>query len=190
MYEAMAAGLPVVGDNVGGQAELVTPECGLLLEPIPEKDQPTAYASALKSLIEDSSRRQHMGKAGRERILSAFTLDDMGDCLENIIKEAIHSKQENAVGLSATPGKDYTNREAQLIVEFLQARLEWKKLHDQYDEVSRKYFDLIQPKPPSHWFYLWIRQLFLPVLDFLNQSKAHHVIVRVQKWLKHTLTQN
>ncbi len=33
IYEAMAAGLVVVGADVGGQRELVTPDCGYLLSP-------------------------------------------------------------------------------------------------------------------------------------------------------------
>ena len=31
VYEAMACGVPVVGADVSGQVELVTPECGVLI---------------------------------------------------------------------------------------------------------------------------------------------------------------
>ena len=46
IYEAMASGLPIVGADVGGQRELVTPECGRLITPDTPQAQATAYAAA------------------------------------------------------------------------------------------------------------------------------------------------
>lgn len=72
MLEAMASGLPVVGTRVDGIAEQITPECGLLV--------PGADASALAAAIEhvaDSppGQRREMGKAGRARVASAFSIE-------------------------------------------------------------------------------------------------------------------
>ncbi|MGH8010772.1 MAG: glycosyltransferase family 4 protein, partial [Candidatus Binatia bacterium] len=44
IYEAMACGLPVVGADVGGQRELVTPECGILITRSDEKTEMRHYA--------------------------------------------------------------------------------------------------------------------------------------------------
>ena len=50
-YEALACGVPVVGANVGGQAELVTPECGVLIERGEEAEEAQHYATVLAQLI-------------------------------------------------------------------------------------------------------------------------------------------
>ena len=43
----MACGVPVVGADVGGQAELVTPDCGVLIGRGAEEDEAEQYATAL-----------------------------------------------------------------------------------------------------------------------------------------------
>jgi glycosyltransferase involved in cell wall biosynthesis len=87
IYEAMAAGVPVVGAVVGGQRELVTPDCGVLLPPSDEHSEAERYAAVLAELLRDPERRLAMGTAGRQRILTHFQLDRMGEtmlaCLEH-----------------------------------------------------------------------------------------------------------
>lgn len=57
VLEAMACGVPVVGFRVGGVADMVRPDItGLLVEPF----DATALASAIRALLEDSSRQQWM----------------------------------------------------------------------------------------------------------------------------------
>ena len=63
IYEAMACGVPVVGADVGGQAELVTPETGILLDRGTPEDEAAAYAEALSALLADPERRQRLGAA-------------------------------------------------------------------------------------------------------------------------------
>ncbi|HVU62652.1 MAG TPA: glycosyltransferase [Phycisphaerales bacterium] len=80
IYEAMAAGLCVVGADVGGQAELVTPDTGVLL-PFArrgEELEARAYAQTLAVLIDDPARAAAMGAAARERIIRHFELETMG----------------------------------------------------------------------------------------------------------------
>jgi len=81
MFEAMAAGLCVVGADVGGQRELVTAGTGILLEIEGEaaEAQAARYAEELAGLIADSARRAAMGDAARLRIEERFTLDAMGE---------------------------------------------------------------------------------------------------------------
>ncbi len=191
VYEAMACGLPVVGADVGGQAELVTPPCGILISVLPEEKQPAVYANALKELIIDKTRRQKMGTAGRERILSNFTLDHMGDCISKVLAEVIHLKQEGKLAPPVLPSEERFLRETQHVVEYLQARQEWRSLNERHEDLmhkladlSDKYFELLQPKPPSHWFYLWIRQLSLPIFERLLSSRLGKTSAGFQKWLK------
>lgn len=79
-YEAMASGLVVVGADVGGQAELVTPETGILLKFIKRDGEMEAvrYAETLDRLLSDPARLVRLGEAARNRIRAQFELETMG----------------------------------------------------------------------------------------------------------------
>jgi glycosyltransferase involved in cell wall biosynthesis len=201
IYEGMACGLVPVAADVGGQAELVTPECGMLI-PLssPEKSVP-AYADALRSLIQDSAMRQQMGRAARNRITSTFTLDHMGDGMQRILAEAIDLRQSPEYQPLSLPAEELRQREARLAIEFLQARQETKRLHlelqqryqesqTQYAELSEKYFALLQPRPASHWFYLWLRQVTLPLYTLLQKSILNRLANLLKKRVKSTWTED
>jgi len=71
MLEAMAAGLPVVATNVGGNSQVVREgETGLLVAP----RDPAALAAAICRLSTDAGLRSRMGAAGRERVEQHFSL--------------------------------------------------------------------------------------------------------------------
>lgn len=74
--EAAAAGLPVVGTNVGGVSEMLDDGTTGILVPV--KD-PAAMTQALMKLIESSDLRQEMGRAGlrRFRTSARFSLDSL-----------------------------------------------------------------------------------------------------------------
>jgi hypothetical protein len=95
IYEAMAAGLPVVGADVGGQCELVTPECGVLLPRTDESAEVKRYAAVLVELLGDPQRRQALGAAGRQRVEAHFRLDDMGRRMQACLARAraLHAEQ-------------------------------------------------------------------------------------------------
>jgi glycosyltransferase involved in cell wall biosynthesis len=61
--EALHAALPVVSTRMGGAAEIVTDECGILVPPA----DPGALAEALSSLIDDPAARTRLGAAGPAR---------------------------------------------------------------------------------------------------------------------------
>ncbi len=88
IYEAMACGLPIVGADVGGQQELVTPECGVLLEHGSESDDIQRYTQTLADLLANPQRRQAMGAAGRERVQAGFRLDSLASGMIGMINAA------------------------------------------------------------------------------------------------------
>ncbi len=92
IYEAMACGLPVVGADVGGQRELLTPECGVLVNPGDEDNQVRDYCNALADLAQNSEKRWSMGAEGRKRVSTHFSLDRMGEQMVALIETA---KQEH-----------------------------------------------------------------------------------------------
>jgi glycosyltransferase involved in cell wall biosynthesis len=74
IVEAMAASLPVVATNVGGNAEAVMDGVsGLIVPP----EDPTALAAAITRLLADPSKAQEMGAAGKKLASEKFTTDAM-----------------------------------------------------------------------------------------------------------------
>ncbi len=63
LLEAMAAGLPVVTARTAGGAEIITPECGIVLD---DPDDPRALAAAVARLAADEPARRKMGVAANE----------------------------------------------------------------------------------------------------------------------------
>lgn len=74
ILESMAAGLPMVATDVGGNREaIIEGETGFL---IPPRD-PDALADRILRLLGDRALAQRMGRAGRARIETTFSLQRM-----------------------------------------------------------------------------------------------------------------
>jgi glycosyltransferase involved in cell wall biosynthesis len=72
ILEYMAVGLPVIATRVGGIPELVVDgETGLIVPP----NNPIAFASALRNLVESPAISERMGQAGQKRVREFFSLD-------------------------------------------------------------------------------------------------------------------
>ncbi len=72
ILEAMAAGLPVVATNVGGNPEAVVHgETGIIVPP----KNPNALAEAISRLASDPILRKKLGDAGRLRVQTNFSID-------------------------------------------------------------------------------------------------------------------
>jgi glycosyltransferase involved in cell wall biosynthesis len=63
LLEAMAAGLPVVTARTAGGAEIITPDCGIVLD---DPDDPKALAGAVARLAENDEARLAMGVAANQ----------------------------------------------------------------------------------------------------------------------------
>ncbi len=87
LLEAMAAGLPVVATDVGGNEEvIVAGETGLL---VPPRD-PDALAEALVLLLKDPERARAMGAAGRARVEQSFTVEQMVARLQTLYTSSLN----------------------------------------------------------------------------------------------------
>lgn len=74
ILEAMASGLPVIATAVGGNADLVVHgQTGYI---VPAAD-PQAIAEQLMSLASNPAAARSMGQAGRQRVLSSFSMQAM-----------------------------------------------------------------------------------------------------------------
>jgi glycosyltransferase involved in cell wall biosynthesis len=86
IFEAMAMGLVPVSALVGGQAELVTPDCGALVPPGP--DELAEYIRALRLLVEQPDLRRAMGAAARQRVATYFPLSALGPRVAELLEQA------------------------------------------------------------------------------------------------------
>ena len=86
LMEAMAARLPIVATNVGGNPELVGDRVsGLLVPP----GDPTALSNALIELLSDRERMRRWGAVGRARVEEGLTMEAMRDGYEAIYRRLI-----------------------------------------------------------------------------------------------------
>jgi glycosyltransferase involved in cell wall biosynthesis len=70
----MAAGVPVVATDISGNRDLVVPgETGFLV-PVGGR---AAFARETKRILDDADLARRMGEAGRQRVLTEFTIERM-----------------------------------------------------------------------------------------------------------------
>ena len=87
LLEAMASGLPCIATHVGGNPEIVLHnETGII---IPNDDIP-ALSRAVVRLMDDDNLRTDLGKAGKERFTSCFSIRCMMDNYERLYKEMLN----------------------------------------------------------------------------------------------------
>jgi glycosyltransferase involved in cell wall biosynthesis len=88
--EAMASGLPVITAQTVGAAELVKPECGIVLS---DSEDVKALATALRDLGGDRTKRERMGKAARS-IAERYSWTNTAQNYLNLFERAIESNQQ------------------------------------------------------------------------------------------------
>ena len=99
ILEGMAAGLPMVVTDVGGNSEAVIDgKTGLV---VPNRN-PQALAVALQRLIGDEALRSSMGKAGRERVEKCFSMDSCIAGYESLFQEMIEQRQSKEEGVAGS----------------------------------------------------------------------------------------
>jgi len=87
ILEAMASGLPVIATDTGGNPELVADgETGLLVQ----TDDRNALAGAMEELALNPGQRIAMGKAGRARCESQFSLTAMTNAYADVYRNVLY----------------------------------------------------------------------------------------------------
>lgn len=89
-FEAMASGAVVLGADVGGQKELVTPDCGVLIPRSTEEEEVRHYAATLLNWASNPSQLKGMREAARLRIVESFQIDRLRDGMIAAIDQAAH----------------------------------------------------------------------------------------------------
>ncbi len=100
LLESMAAGVPVVATNVGGNPEVV--EHGVTGFLVPPRD-PLTLAHSICLLLENRELALRFGQAGRQRVVQHFSLEKMVRATEYLYLELLQKKRQ---GTSAAMERD------------------------------------------------------------------------------------
>jgi glycosyltransferase involved in cell wall biosynthesis len=88
ILEAMAAGLPVVAYNVGGNGELVD-ECRGALIPVGDE---SGFAVAVQNLLDHAALREQQGATARRFVEGTFGLDRVRHSYEDLYATLLEKK--------------------------------------------------------------------------------------------------
>jgi glycosyltransferase involved in cell wall biosynthesis len=91
VLEAMMAGLPIVGTDVGDMAMVVTDEVGRIVAP----HHPELLAEALDELLDSPDKICSMGKAARLRAIKDYSVEAWIGKHAELYKEVLKSKRRN-----------------------------------------------------------------------------------------------
>ena len=84
MFEAMAAGRPIVGALWGEAADLIeTARCGIVVEP----EDPQALSEAVTRLAADPTGAEQLGRNGREYVVANLDRRQIAGTLEQLLNE-------------------------------------------------------------------------------------------------------
>lgn len=83
LVQYMACGVPVVASRVGANIDLVTAECGFLV------DTDAQWVDALRQLRDRPLTRRTMGASSRKRVEDAYSLESNLPLLANVIRKVV-----------------------------------------------------------------------------------------------------
>ncbi len=89
LIEAAAAGTPAVATDVGGVAEVVAPETGILVPPGDER----AFAQALVDIAKEPQLRQAMGERARARSLARYSIERLLRAIGDLYEELLSARR-------------------------------------------------------------------------------------------------
>jgi L-malate glycosyltransferase len=88
ILESMAAGVPVVASQVGGNPELITADRGVLFTP----DREQELADKIGMLLRDAARRTELGRNARRFAKENFTVEGMAKQYEEMYRDLLERK--------------------------------------------------------------------------------------------------
>lgn len=91
LFEAMAAGVPVVATAVGGVPDVITEKEALLLP----SESPEALADAIKAVLHQPEAAQARARAARQRLESRFALQPWLDGHETMYREIAAQRSDS-----------------------------------------------------------------------------------------------
>ena len=180
IYEAMACGVTVVGSDVGGQRELVTKECGFLIEPKDDKQEIKEYTKILQDLIKNPSVLNKMEKNARIKIEKYFRLEQMGNCMEKMLEEALtlHKKNKREI-----PSKHM----AEILIKEVIKEIYIGEKSEGFTTKKEQNFPIIRKVINSNKLTRKMFERVKPFLKKINQNntqKENKEMQKLKNWIK------
>lgn len=148
IYEAMAMKLAIVGADVGGQSELVTPECGVLVQRGEFEEEVARYTGVLRALLSDPYTLKQMGEAARARVEAHFRLSKMGEKMTYELLErapALHAMRPKPIpGIHLALEHLQLTMESQRLSQSLSRMEKYARIEKLRQQISSRIYDLIQ----------------------------------------------
>ncbi|KAK5581220.1 hypothetical protein RB653_001250 [Dictyostelium firmibasis] len=144
-YESMSIGLVPVGSNVGGQSELVSPDCGFLvdIDGVDHVELTNRFVQILKQLIKNPKKIISMASKCRKRIKSKFEIHKMGENIVsnfcNTIKNKSNHQQKPQQFIDDHQNYFFSQ-------EFLIQTIEYLKLSKQFEKNKNDFNQLYSIK--------------------------------------------
>jgi glycosyltransferase involved in cell wall biosynthesis len=164
LFEAMACELAVIGADVGGQKELVTPESGILISKISNYIESDHYAEIISNLLYDIPTVKKFGTSARYRVEKGFKIEKMGKEMIRLFKKAKNYKKESP----RTP--------VPISLGYITAQeaVESMRLFNLSEELWYQK-DRIKHVPLSIRIYTTIRNVFLPFYNQINGENSTYI---------------
>jgi L-malate glycosyltransferase len=89
ILESMAAGVPVVATDVGGNPELIREGLDGLLVPLGDTN---ALAAAIEKLVTNPELRARLGRQARESVLKEYRVEEIRDQYQNVYRSLLARK--------------------------------------------------------------------------------------------------
>jgi len=100
VVEAMASSLPIIVLDSGGPGAHIHEEWGIKISPGPPDEVVRKMAQALERLSRNKELRHQMGRAGRERVLSFYLWDRLGEKMRETYTFALEGKRPSDEGMT------------------------------------------------------------------------------------------
>lgn len=184
-FEGMAMQLVPVGANLGGTEELVSSDCGILIDrsSLSSEEEVAVYVAALEKLILNKDLLLRMKRNCLDKIERRFSKTSMREALLEIIKFV-----ETTPKSKPTPD-DYYQILQQVSIDYFQLQSEaneiWSaketlrnelmRITQESQEVAQKNFWMMPPVSASTYLYFAVRALVYPLYKKLPFSFQTHI---------------
>jgi glycosyltransferase involved in cell wall biosynthesis len=116
LLEALAAGVPIVGLNHQGAADIMTEDCAVPIPVTRPADTIAAFRDAIQSLANDDERLRRLRAGARERA-AEFYWDRQGEWMNRVYRQIVAGKTLTPNGLPQTGSREMANGDETLLPE-------------------------------------------------------------------------
>ncbi|HTA81382.1 MAG TPA: glycosyltransferase [Bacteroidia bacterium] len=159
IYEAMAKSMAVVGADVGGQKELVTPECGYLISRSEPATEAKEYTEVLYSLIKNRNLLNTIKTNSRKRVEMYFNVEEMHHHMDTVFSDEILQKK----ALKSNTSNNENNADTYLLLllaYFNQERISeelWRNLTSSKKDTTSEINNTLSHQIESHSEVEWYK---------------------------------